>query len=67
MSPMIIERAAEAAWNLKANRPWAEIPEEWKPFYRDQMRAALEATGLVLIVHDEIICLLPDQPTRRTS
>lgn len=39
----VVERAAAASWNLKASRPWSEIPEEWKPFYRDQMRAALVA------------------------
>jgi len=50
MSNDIIERAAAAAWNLKANRSWAEIPEEWKPFYRDQMRAALGVIQPLVIV-----------------
>lgn len=38
-----IERMAAASWDLHATRKWAEIPEAWKPFYRDQMRAAVGA------------------------
>lgn len=45
MKPEIIEVAAEAAWNLKANRLWKDIPEEWKPFYRETMAAGLEAAS----------------------
>ncbi len=40
-----IEDMAEAAWNLKALIPWKEIPEAWKPFYREQMTAALSTIG----------------------
>lgn len=42
-TPAEIERAAEAMWNSTAGRKWAEIPEEWKPFYRGWAKAALEA------------------------
>jgi hypothetical protein len=45
MTDDMIERAAAAAWNLHATRPWAEIPEAWKPFYRANARAALEAAA----------------------
>lgn len=38
-----IETMAAAAWNLRATRKWSEIPEAWKPLYRDAMRAALAA------------------------
>lgn len=36
-----IEQMCEAHWNVKATRKWADIPEEWKPPYREAMRAAL--------------------------
>jgi hypothetical protein len=35
----IIERMCEAAWNVHATIKWADCPEEWKPFYRDNMWA----------------------------
>ena len=38
-----IEAMCAAAWNLKATVPWDQIPEAWKPFYRDQMQAAVDA------------------------
>jgi hypothetical protein len=38
-----VERAAAASWDRHANIKWSAIPEEWKPFYRDCARAALEA------------------------
>lgn len=37
----LIERMAAAAWDVHATRKWAEIPEEWKPFYRRAMVAVL--------------------------
>ena len=37
-----IERMAAAHWDKHATRKWADIPETWKPFYRDAMRAAYE-------------------------
>jgi hypothetical protein len=36
----LIDRMCEAAWNLRATRKWADIPEEWKPFYRQGMVVA---------------------------
>lgn len=38
-----IERMCTAHWNVAAITKWADIPEAWKPFYRDAMRAALKA------------------------
>ncbi len=43
MMPFIVEIAAAAAWNYKGNPKWDKIPEAWKPFYREQMAAALGA------------------------
>lgn len=39
----LIEHMAAAAWDRHASRKWSEIPEEWKLFYREAMRAAVEA------------------------
>jgi hypothetical protein len=44
-----IEAAAEAWWNDydppdKPTRPWKDIPEEWKPFYRRRIIAAIKAS-----------------------
>jgi hypothetical protein len=36
-----LECATAAAWDLHATRKWSEIPEEWKEWYRENMRAAL--------------------------
>ncbi len=37
------ERMAEAHWNLTANIPWKEIPEEWKGPERKRMAVAIMA------------------------
>lgn len=39
----MVDRMAEAVWNLKANIFWKDIPEGWKSFYREQMSVALVA------------------------
>lgn len=53
----MVELAAAAGWNLHANMKWDQIPEHWKPFYRENARASLEA-----VVGLSIDC--PDNTTK---
>lgn len=46
-SPEQVEAAAKAAWDLHASIKWDAIPEEWKPFYRDNARVALLAAAAI--------------------
>ncbi len=39
----IIEAMAKAAWEFKSTMPWHQIPENWKPYYRECQRVALIA------------------------
>jgi hypothetical protein len=43
----VIEQGAEAFWNTRATMPWSQIPEEWKPYYREGLINALQAMGPV--------------------
>jgi len=49
----LTEIGTEAGWNLKANVPWKDCPEAWKPFYRNATRALLAElmnSGLIQLV-----------------
>ena len=42
LTPEALDRAAAAMWDTKASIPWAQIPEAWKPFYREWAKEALK-------------------------
>ena len=42
-----IESACRAWWDTTANIRWDVCPEEWKPFYRAKMEAALKSIGVI--------------------
>jgi hypothetical protein len=51
-----IETACRAWWDRHANRKWDECPEEWKPFYRESMEAALAALPACEDIPPKILC-----------
>lgn len=38
----LIETVAKNCWDLKASIKWDSIPNEWKPFYLEQAKVAVE-------------------------
>jgi hypothetical protein len=43
VSPTRLEAACQAYWERHARIPWSEAKEEWKPYYREAMTAAITA------------------------